>query len=75
MEDSKDSHIDLLLLDAARTIIQTDFDLLALDTVDSINKMRSLDKKSFEYKFLHVHMLGNMNKMCEILQSNLTKGL
>jgi hypothetical protein len=70
MEDSKDSDIDLLLLDTARTIIQTDFDLLSLDTIDSINKMNNLEKKSFEYKFLHVHTLGNMNKMCEVLQHN-----
>jgi hypothetical protein len=53
--------------------MEDDFNLLALDTIDSIIKMRSLDKKSFEYKFLHVHMLGNMNKMGEVLQGQITE--
>ena len=42
--------------------------LLLLDSVDTIFKLQSIeDKKSFEYKFLHVHLLGNINKMFESL--------
>ncbi len=44
------------------------FNLLLLDSVDTIFKMQSMeDKKSFQYKFLHVHLLGNINKMCEVI--------
>ena len=44
----------------------SDFNLLMLDSMDSIMKMQSLDKESFEYKFLYIHLLGNINKMCEV---------
>jgi len=46
----------------------SDFNLLYLDSVESIMKMHNLDKESFEYKFLYVHLLGNINKMCEVIQ-------
>ena len=48
----------------------SNFNLLVLDAIDSIIKMQSIeDKKNFEYKFLHVHLLGNINKMCEVIQN------
>jgi len=51
--------------------MEQDFNLLLLDTVDTLFKMQKVkDKKSFEYKFLHVHTLGNMNKMYEVIQDN-----
>jgi hypothetical protein len=45
------------------------FELLLVDSVDTILKLQSMnDRKSAEYTLLHVHLLGNINKMCEVIQ-------
>ena len=48
----------------------SNFNLLALDCIDSISKMQNLDKKSFEYTVLHLRLLGNLNKMCEVINND-----
>ena len=48
-----------------------DFNLLLLDTVDTILKMHNIkDKRSPQYKYLHVHTLGNINMMYEVIHDN-----
>ena len=46
------------------------FELLLVDAVDTIIKMQNMrdDRKSAAYTILHVHLLGNINKMYEVIQ-------
>jgi hypothetical protein len=49
------------------------FNILLLDTVDTILKMQAIkgnDKEKFQFKYLPVHILVNMNKMYEIMQNH-----
>ena len=52
-----------------KRILTDNFELLLVDSVDTIIKMQNTDnKKSTAYTLLRVHLLGNINKMYEVIQ-------